>query len=96
MCVLSLQELKLRAIARKGIGKDHSKWQPVATVTYQYMPEIHINHALMDTLSKKEKEEWVEATPTKVFSLNKVTQQVTASSAARPCILRCAHSPPPR
>lgn len=29
------QELALRAIARKGIGKDHAKWIPVATCTYQ-------------------------------------------------------------
>jgi hypothetical protein len=37
------QELKLRAIARKGIGKDHAKWIPVATAVYQYMPKITID-----------------------------------------------------
>jgi hypothetical protein len=29
------QELALRAVARKGVGKDHAKWIPVATCTYQ-------------------------------------------------------------
>ena len=29
------QELKFKAIARKGIGKDHAKWIPVAVATYQ-------------------------------------------------------------
>ena len=36
------QELALRAVARKGIGKDHAKWSPVATAVYQYMPEVRI------------------------------------------------------
>ena len=37
------QELKLRAIARKGVGKDHAKWIPVATASYQFVPKITIN-----------------------------------------------------
>ena len=36
------QELALRAVARKGIGKDHAKWSPVATAVYQYMPEVRV------------------------------------------------------
>eukprot|EP00250_Pteridium_aquilinum_P023984 c2808_g1_i1 orf=497-1477(-) len=75
------QELKLRAIARKGIGKDHAKWSPASTITFQYEPEIHINEALMDTLSLDEKKEWVDSCPTKVFDIDPNTHQVVVVDA---------------
>lgn len=70
------QELKLRCTARKGIGKDHAKWQPVATASFQYIPDIKINHALIDALSEAKREELCEADSRRTFRYNKLTKRI--------------------
>lgn len=79
------QEIKLRCIARKGIGKDHAKWNPTATTTYQFLPEITINDALVSTLSLKERQEYVEAWTAKpdrpVVRLNPQTHAIEVVDA---------------
>ena len=70
------QHLKLKAYAKKGIGKDHAKWNPCATVSFRVPPIIRINHALADTLSDAQKQEFVACCPTNTFRFNPTTREI--------------------
>lgn len=71
------QELKLTAIARKGVGKDHAKWIPVATAVFQYMPQIRINNALVDELDERQKQELADSDPSKAFKYDPIQRRVS-------------------
>ena len=38
------QELKIKALAQKGIGKEHAKWGPCCTAVFTYEPEVTFGH----------------------------------------------------
>ena len=66
-----------------GIGKDHAKWQPVATAAYQFLPTITIDAAKVAALSDAQKAELCDADPRKTFRLNQLTKQVRGAAAGR-------------
>lgn len=70
------QELKLRALARKGIGMYHAKWSPATAVSFMEEPEIFINEELMETLTLEEKKMLVNSCPTPVFTVDPKTEMV--------------------
>jgi len=63
------QTVDVECIARKGIGKDHSKYCPVAIANFQYEPQIELNHSIIQNIPKEDKIAFVKSCPTKVYEL---------------------------
>ncbi|PRP80682.1 RNA polymerase II core subunit [Planoprotostelium fungivorum] len=76
------QELKLTAIAKKGVGKEHAKWQPTCITTFQYDPDIRINQNIMDRLDEEKKVKFANSCPVKVFAYDKDTRTVSVEAAS--------------
>ena len=72
------QHLKLKAIARMGISKEHAKWCPVAVATYRFWPIITINEEACSMLTLEQKQELVEACPDRILEMDEITGSLKA------------------
>jgi DNA-directed RNA polymerase II subunit RPB3 len=76
------QRLKLKAVARMGIAKEHTKWSPVAVATYRFWPIIEINEEAVATLTMEQKQELVDCCPDRILEIDDVTGSFKASDDA--------------
>lgn len=72
------QEVDVEMIARKGIGRDHTKYCPVAVANFQYEPLIELNQPVIQNVSKEQKIAFVKSCPTKVYELTHTDEIVVA------------------
>ena len=72
------QRLKLKAVARMGISKEHAKWCPVAVATYRFWPVITINDEQCATLTMEQKLELVDVCPDRILEIDEITGNLKA------------------
>ena len=70
------QSVQFTAYIQKGIGKQHAKWIPVCTASFQYIPVIKLNQERINELTDVQRKNFALSCPTPVFEYNENTGRV--------------------
>jgi DNA-directed RNA polymerase I and III subunit RPAC1 len=71
------QEIDVKLFCVKGIGRDHTKWSPVATASYRLLPKITLTQKVYDEQAEKLKACFSEG----VIEVTEVTEEEKAEAA---------------
>lgn len=72
---------------RKGIGKTHAKWSPVATCAMRKEPIVEIDEDKINRdIGVQERRDFVETCPKRVYKFNEVRKAVEIEDSDK-CIL---------
>ncbi|KAL4466886.1 hypothetical protein ABPG74_010483 [Tetrahymena malaccensis] len=87
------QQIHFECEAQKGIGKMHSKWNPVCISTFSVEPEIIFDQEIQN-LDIEQKKALVNACPTKVFGINPHTNTLEVQDHMKcmyceECVYKC-------
>lgn len=77
------QRLKFTALAKKGISKEHAKFQPVSAVGFQPDPIIEIDQDEVLNLTHEQKDQFVKSCPTKVYKYDSQTGQIQIDNSRK-------------
>jgi DNA-directed RNA polymerase II subunit RPB3 len=70
------QKIDVQCIVRKGTGKEHAKWSPVATVAVQQVPKIDLDRNKLAAMTEDEKMAIVNSCPAKVYAYDQEKEMI--------------------
>lgn len=70
------QKVDFRCIAKKGNGKMHAKWSPVATCLMRMEPIIELDHEKISQMTIEQKRAFIDSCPRKVYSYDSMRQAI--------------------
>ena len=89
------QALRVTCTARKGIGKDHAKWSPVATAVFRYQPQVTLRQDVIRRMTPAQRADWCASDPNQILKYDAASGAVSlgdveAYAYDRECIIRAA------